>query len=59
MPWKICKDVKEHESRFGTKYEIEGPLKTPDERNPRIWTVWQIDKDRLAPRLITAYPSNI
>lgn len=46
------------ESRFGTKYEIEGALETPDGRNPVIWTVWQIDKDRLAPRLITAYPSD-
>ena len=46
------------ESRFGTKYEIEGPIQTPDGRNPRIWTVWQIDKDRLAPRLITAYPKD-
>ena len=51
--------VKEHESRFGTKYEIEGTIKTPDGRNPRIWTVWQIDKDGLAPRLITAYPSDV
>ena len=51
--------VKEHESRFGTKYTIEGTIKTPDGRNPKIWTVWQIDKDHLAPRLITAYPSDI
>ena len=51
--------VKEHESRFGTKYKIEGIIKTPDGRNPRIWTVWQIDKDHLAPRLITAYPSSL
>ncbi len=51
--------VREHESRFGIKYEVEGSIKTPDGRNPRIWTVWQIDKDRLAPRLITAYPSDI
>ncbi|MEE4211290.1 MAG: hypothetical protein V2I43_18730 [Parvularcula sp.] len=46
------------ESRFGIKFEIEGPIRTPDGRSPRIWTVWQIDKDRLAPRLITAYPSH-
>ena len=29
--------VRRHESRFGTKYEIEGAMKTPDGRNPRIW----------------------
>ena len=51
--------VEENESLFGTKYEIEGAIKTPNGRNPKIRTVWQIDKDRLAPRLITAYPSDI
>lgn len=44
------------ESAYGTKYEIEGPLPSPDGRSPEIRTVWQIDTDELAPRLITAYP---
>jgi len=41
---------------FGTKYEIEGPLNCPDGRSPQVRTVWQVDTDELAPRLITAYP---
>jgi len=44
------------ESAYGAKYEIEGPLKCPDGRSPVVRSVWQIDKDELAPRLITAYP---
>ena len=45
------------ESAYGTKYEVEGPLNCPDGRSPTIRTVWQIDTDELAPRLITDYPT--
>ena len=41
---------------FGPRYEVEGPLRTPDGRNPLVRTVWQRDLDAPAPRLITAYP---
>jgi len=44
------------ESAYGAKYEIEGPLACPDGREPVVRSVWQIDTDELAPRLITAYP---
>jgi len=47
-----------YESRFGLKYEIEGPVLAPDGRRPQVVTVWQIEQDGLAPRLITAYPSD-
>jgi hypothetical protein len=43
-------------SVYGAKHEIEGPLRCPDGRSPIVRSVWQIDKDELAPRLITAYP---
>jgi hypothetical protein len=43
-------------SAYGAKHEIEGPLRCPDGRSPMVRSVWQIDKDELAPRLITAYP---
>jgi hypothetical protein len=45
------------QSNYGTKYEIEGPLHCPDGRSPSVRSVWQIDRDELAPRLITAYPT--
>jgi len=45
------------ETGFGTRYTVEGPIETPDGRNPNISTVWQLDHGELAPRLITAYPS--
>ena len=40
----------------GRRYNVEGPVTTPDGRNPRIRTVWQSDPDKAAPRLISAYP---
>ncbi len=44
------------ETGFGPRYEVEGDLAAPDGRRPRVRTVWQLDKGRVAPRLITAYP---
>ena len=48
--------TKEHETGFGPRYEVEGKLNTPDGRKPLVRSVWQLDKDAVAPRLITAYP---
>ena len=44
------------ESTYGVRYIVEGTLETPDNRNPSIRTVWQIDVGSAYPRLITAYP---
>jgi hypothetical protein len=44
------------ETGFGPRYEVEGPLRAQDGRQPRVRTVWQMDEGQLAPRLITAYP---
>ena len=44
------------ETGFGPRYEVKGELNTPDGRRPQVCTVWQVDVDRIAPRLITAYP---
>lgn len=44
------------ESRFGTRYIVEGKLVSPDGRNPLIRTVWIVEKAQAAPRLVTAYP---
>lgn len=45
------------ETGFGPRYEVHGELSTPDGRRPRVCTVWQLEPDQAAPRLITAYPS--
>jgi hypothetical protein len=42
---------------FGPRYEVEGALPTPDGRRPQVRTVWQFDQGQIAPRLITAYPT--
>ena len=49
----------ERETGFGPRYDVAGPLKTPDGRTPRVRTVWQIDHGQVAARLITAYPSEV
>lgn len=45
-----------YETRWGPRFEIDGELNTPDGRQPRIRSVWQLDEGEIAPRLITAYP---
>lgn len=51
-----CAVVKTVESAFGTRYTVEGALETPDGRNPRLRTVWLVEKGDTVPRLIIAYP---
>ena len=48
--------AKVKETGFGPRYEIEGELAAPDDRRPRVRTVWQMNEGEIAPRLITAYP---
>ena len=48
--------TKTRETSFGPRFEVEGELKAPDGRQPRVRTVWQLDHGQVAPRLITAYP---
>ncbi len=43
-------------SSYGTKYRVEGPLASPDGRNPRVSSVWMIRSGELAPRFVTAFP---
>ena len=44
------------ETAYGVKYVVEGPLESPDGRRPEVVTIWQIDHQSEAPRLVTAYP---
>ena len=48
--------VEIEETPFGIQYAVEGWLYTPDERNPYVRIIWQIDHESDYPRLITAYP---
>jgi hypothetical protein len=40
----------------GMHYVVDGILKTPDERNPKIRTIWKILSGQANPSLVTAYP---
>jgi hypothetical protein len=44
------------ETPQGIHYAIDGELNAPDGRSPQIRTIWALDTDSTAPRLITAYP---
>jgi hypothetical protein len=43
-------------SSYGTKYRVDGPLASPDWRDPRVSTVWTVRNGELAPRFVTAFP---
>ena len=51
-----CEVARTRETGFGKRYEVEGKLDCPDGRLRLVRTVWQMDDDEIAPRLITAYP---
>ncbi len=44
---------------FGIIFEIDGPLSSPDGRDPVVRTVWTLDKGETAPRLITIIPRDM
>ena len=45
------------ESKYGTKYRIDGAIHCPDGRAPSLRAVWIIDAGADAPRLVTAHPA--
>jgi len=51
-----CPVEKQVDSAHGTKYVVDGELKTPAGKSPIIRTVWIVDQGKENPRLVTAYP---
>jgi hypothetical protein len=48
-----------HRTHFGTRYEIDGPLPTPDGRTPIVRVVWFVERQENVPRLVTLVPRRI
>ncbi len=48
--------IKVIETNYGTKYIVEGKIKTPDKRNPKVRTIWFIESNENIPKFITVYP---
>ena len=48
--------VKKVEFHYGERYVVEGPIESPDRRNPLVRTGWLVERGNVNPRLITAYP---
>ena len=46
-------------SPYGTKYIVDGPIRSPDGRAPMVRTVWIVDSGVEIPRLVTAYPLDV
>jgi hypothetical protein len=44
------------QTKFGTRYEIDGPLPAPDGRAPMVRVVWFVELEETAPRLVTLVP---
>jgi hypothetical protein len=43
-------------SVYGTKHRVDGPLVSPDGRNPMVSTVWIVVEGDTIPRFVTAFP---
>ena len=43
-------------SRFGTRYIIDGIIHAPDGRSPVVRSVWFTETGERIPRFVTAYP---
>jgi hypothetical protein len=44
------------ENAYGVVYEVEGPIRTPADKNVRFCSIWQVDTGTDVPRFITMYP---
>jgi hypothetical protein len=51
-----CEVATVERSPFGTRYVLEGPLMTPDGRNPPARSVWFIEDGSDRPQFVTLYP---
>jgi hypothetical protein len=48
--------VGQRQTSYGRHYTIEGPLATPDGRNPAVRTAWMVAWGERRPRFVTAHP---
>ena len=46
-------------SAYGTKYRVDGPLASPDARDPLVSTVWMVLNGETIPRFITAFRAKV
>jgi hypothetical protein len=44
------------ETQFGTRYVVDGSLRSPSGQDLQVRAAWFIDKGKDAPRFITAHP---
>jgi hypothetical protein len=44
------------ETAYGLRYTVDGPVRAPDGRAPRVRTVWIVEPGEVSARLITAHP---
>lgn len=49
--------TKEEDSPFGRRYNVDGPLESPDGRNPIVRSVWFTESGSTQLRFVTAIPS--
>ena len=47
------------DSRFGTRYVVDGVLGTPDRRGVPARAIWFVETDESVPRFVTVYPLRV
>ena len=47
---------KVEKSPFGTRYVVEGPMMTPNKKEPLLRSVWFVEEEGEVPRFVTSYP---
>lgn len=45
------------ESPYGTKYSVDGTVRTPTQQVLTVRSIWIVEKGRNAPRFVTAFPA--
>jgi uncharacterized protein DUF6883 len=48
--------VETAETRYGTRYVVDGPVIAPDGTTLNVRSAWYIDPDSDVPRFVTAHP---
>ena len=65
--WEVLRDAllehaathhhsSEEVTPHGVRYRVDGPLRSPDGRSPRVRSVWMVRAGQDHPELVTAYP---
>ena len=53
---RSARTVSVSDTAFGRKYILDGPMRTPDGRQPSVRAIWFVRAGETVPRFVTAVP---